>query len=261
MAGTWDQGEAYERFMGRWSRLLAPEFLAWLGAPPGLRWAELGCGTGALTASILDHAEPASIVAIDPAAGLLEVAAAHVTDPRVTFREGSVEVFEDGAADVLVSGLVLNFVPDPVEVVAAAARVAGTVAAYVWDYAGGVEMLSRFWDAASEVAGHPVAASEATTFAGFDATRLAEIWGEAGLRLVSTGTLAIEMVFDDLDDLWTPVLGGAGPAPAYVATLDADTREHVRVAMTASLEQATDGRIRLPARAWSVRGESRDRSR
>jgi ubiquinone/menaquinone biosynthesis C-methylase UbiE len=89
MAEMWVQGGTYELFMGRWSRLVAPRFLDWLNLPGGLRWADLGCGTGALTATILERAEPASVLGVEPSAGFLAVARENVTDPRATFRHGS----------------------------------------------------------------------------------------------------------------------------------------------------------------------------
>jgi SAM-dependent methyltransferase len=257
MAEMWAQGSAYELFMGRWSRLVAPRFLAWLDLPSGLRWADVGCGTGALTATILERADPSSVLGVEPSAGFLTSARENVTDPRATFRHGSTEALAGQHLDVVVAGLVLNFLPDVDSALTdfVQAVPGGTVAAYVWDYQDGNQMLARFWRAATEVAGHPVTAAENTSFALFQPAGLTDTWERAGLREVATGALEIEMVFADFDDYWSPFLGGQGPAPSYAATLDEHELGLVREALREDLAPDADGRIRLTARAWAVRGE------
>ena len=148
----------------------------------------------------------------------------------MTFRQGSIEALAGERLDVVVSGLVLNFLPDLDAAVAAFAGAVpgGTVAAYVWDYQAGNQMLHRFWQAASAVAGHSVSAAENTAFAPFHPTGLAQTWERAGLREVATGALEIELVFEDFDDYWSPFLGAQGPAPSYLATLTEDDRALVR---------------------------------
>ncbi len=197
------------------------------------------------------------MLGVEPSAGFLAAAEANVTDPRATFRLGSTEALAGERLDVVVAGLVLNFLPDVDEAVAAFARAApgGTVAAYVWDYQGGNQMLARFWQAATAVAGHPVTAAENTAFAPFQPAGLTETWTRAGLHDVATGSLEIEMVFEDFDDYWTPFLGGQGPAPSYAATLGEDELGLVRETLREDLTPDADGRIRLGARAWAVRGE------
>jgi trans-aconitate methyltransferase len=258
MADVWQQGGAYERYMGRWSRRLAPLFLAWLDQPAGLRWADLGCGTGALTAAIAEHTAPSSVLAIEPSAGFLEQARSTITDARVTFEQGSVEQLDGADLDVVVAGLVLNFLPDPDAAVGAARRAApaGVVSAYVWDYAEGMELLLRFWEAASRVAGRAVGQDEVSRFEIAHPDRLSAVWRTAGLQHVDVTGLEIEMVFEDFADFWSPFLEGTGPAPSYVAGLDLAEREELREALRAALPADPDGRIRLPARAWAVRGAS-----
>jgi trans-aconitate methyltransferase len=258
MTDVWQQGGAYERYMGRWSRLLAPLFLAWLDQPPGLRWADLGCGTGALTAAVVQHADPSSVLAIEPSAGFLEQARSTLPDPRVTFGQGSVELLEGAELDVVVAGLVLNFLPDPAAAVEAARTAAptGVVAAYVWDYAEGMQLLLRFWEVASRVAGRDVGQSEVSRFEIARPDRLSQVWRDAGLDRVEVTALEIEMVFEDFADFWSPFLEGTGPAPSYVSGLGAAEREDLRDALHAALPAGPDGRIRLPARAWAVRGAS-----
>lgn len=263
VADIWQQGSAYERFMGRWSRLLAPQFVQWLDQPTGRRWADLGCGTGALTGAILEHADPASVLAVEPSAGFLELARSSVRDPRVTFREGSIEQLGESSVDVVVAGLVLNFLPDPAAAVAACRAAvesgvaSGVVAAYVWDYDDGMQLLRRFWEVATRVAGRSLGQSEVSGFEVTDPDRLAQLWRGAGLHAVEVGALEIEMVFEDFDDYWSPFLGGQGPAPAYVAGLGEHERGLLRDALRTDLSPGADGRIRLPARAWAARGDGR----
>lgn len=253
---AWTSGDWYERYVGRWSRAVAAEFLAWLAVAPGRRWLDVGCGTGALTRAVLDRAAPAEVLGIDPSPAYVEWAAAHVGDGRARFEVGDATRLPAGAADVVVSGLVLNFVPDPPAVVSAMRRAApdGVVAAYVWDYAGRMELMRRFWDAA--VALDPGAADldEGARFPLCRPERLASLWRQAGLQDVVTRAVEVPTVFRDFDDYWTPFAGGQGPAPGYAMTLDDDRRARLRELVRSRLPFRPDGSIALVARAWAVRG-------
>jgi SAM-dependent methyltransferase len=256
---TWNSGDLYEPYVGRWSRLVAREFLAWLAVPPGGRWIDCGCGTGALTHTLLAETAPARVVGIDLTEGYVAYARAHVIDDRATFSVGDVEALDLVAAtfDVAVSGLVLNFVPHPERMVAEmvrAVRPGGTVALYVWDYAGEMQLMRHFWDAA--VALDPTAAErdEGRRFPICQPEPLARLFGEAGLRAVATHAIDVPTVFRDFDDYWSPFLGGQGPAPAYAMALDEERRIALREAVRARLPSAADGSIALIARAWAVRG-------
>jgi SAM-dependent methyltransferase len=256
MDDVWSQGDAYELFMGRWSRPVAPRFLDWLDAPTGLRWADVGCGSGALTATILRQSTPATVLAVDPSRAQVNEAARRIHDPRVSFGVGTAGNLPARSFDAVVSGLVLNFVPDPVAAVSAMRRAApgGVVAAYVWDYAEGMQLLRTFWDVACSL--DPAAADlhEGHRLLGTDV--LVEIWTDAGLGDVGATALTVPTVFENFDDFWTPFLGGQGPAPGYVTTLDQPSREDLRIALERELHPDADGRIRLTARAWAVRGTS-----
>ncbi len=258
MADVWQQGDAYERFMGRWSRRVAPVFLDWLAMPQALRWADVGCGSGALTAAVLDRCSPTEVLGLDPAPAQVREATRRVHDPRARFACAGAEALEEDAFDVVVSGLVLNFVSDPVEAVTAMGRGApgGTVAAYVWDYAEGMQMLRAFWDAATAL--DPAAAdlNEGHRFALATPEALREVWVGARLSDVLTTDVTVPMVFGGFADFWEPFLGGQGPAPGYVASLDDAGRERLRAALEARLPVEPDGRIHLSARAWAVRGEA-----
>jgi SAM-dependent methyltransferase len=260
-ADAWASGDAYEPYVGRWSRAVARQFLAWLGLPPGGRWLDVGCGTGALSETILDVAFPSDVVGIDPSAEYVAYARSRVPDPRAHFDVGDARAlsFAAGTFDVVVSGLVLNFVPDPAVAVAQMARVArrgGAVAAYVWDYSGGMELMRRFWDAA--VALDPAAREldEGRRFGDIcRPERLADLFRDAGLHRVETRAIDVPTLFRDFADYWTPFLGGQGPAPGYAMALSEDRRAALRERIRANLPIAADGSIPLVARAWAVRGE------
>ena len=257
-AETWSSGDAYERFIGRWSRLVAPRFVTWLDVPAGRRWLDVGTGTGALAAAVIATAEPAEVVGIDASAAYVAEASRRLPDPRARFQvTDASEVAAVGAFDVAVSGLVLNFVPAPERVVRALSATVvpgGTVAAYVWDYAGGMELLRRFWDVAGELDRDAAALDEGVRFPLCRLDRLAACWEDAGTVDIETVTIDVETAFDGFDDLWRPFLGGQGPAPGYVATLSAAARDRLRDALAARLPPDDDGRVRLVARALAVRG-------
>ncbi len=254
----WTHGGAYERFMGRWSRLVAPEFLGWLACPTGLRWAEVGCGTGALTAAILARCSPASVHATDAAEAQVAEVQRLLKGPRVSFAVASAERLAGGPFDAVVSGLLLNFLADPDAAVRAMADAApeGLVGAYVWDYGAGMELLRVFWDTATSLDPGATDLHEGHRFDLATAESLADLWTHNGLLEVSTTALTVPTVFADFEDLWSPFLRGQGPAPAYVATLGEHARERLRTALQDALPPHHEGGIRLTARAWAVRGRS-----
>jgi SAM-dependent methyltransferase len=257
--GLWAAGARYEPYVGRWSRLVAAEFVRWLAVPPGARWVDVGCGTGALTETVLRSAAPAAVVGVEPSDAFRSHAAAHVTDPRASFLAGGAEALPlpDGAADAVVAGLVLNFVPSPATAVAEARRVAragGTVAAYVWDYAEGMRLMRVFWDVAGELDPAVRDVDEALRFPLCRPGPLAALFTDAGLRDVEVRDITVPTVFADFDDYWTPFLGGGAPAPAYAVSLDPEWQAALREALRERLPYDADGRIPLTARAWAVRG-------
>ncbi|GAA3169157.1 class I SAM-dependent methyltransferase [Blastococcus jejuensis] len=256
---TWSSGERYEPYVGRWSRRVAERFVAWLDLPPGLRWLDVGCGTGALTEAVLLDAAPASVLGVDPSPGFLGHAAATVPDPRATFALGDARALPvaDHSVDAVVSGLVLNFVPDPAAALAEfrrAARPGGTVAFYVWDYAGGMQMMRWFWDVAVELDPAAAAQHEGSRFALCRPDPLRDLAATAGLAGVDVTEIVVPTVFPDFDDYWTPFLSAQAPAPSYVASLDDGRRTALREALRDRLPTADDGTISLTARAWAVRG-------
>jgi SAM-dependent methyltransferase len=255
----WASGAAYEGYIGRWSRQVAPEFVDWLAQPAGLRWLDVGCGTGILTRTILERSDPASVVGVDPSQPFIDHARKEVDDARIAFRIGSAESTgcDDASVDAVVAGLVLNFVPDLGTALAEALRVVrrgGVVAGYVWDYASGMQLLRRFFDAAIALDPEMRAHDEGVRFPITHEGRLAAAFEAAGLIDVDHRPIDVPTVFRDFDDLWTPFLRGTGPAPAYVDSLDEPARTALRDRLRASLTEEPDGSIRLTARAWAVRG-------
>ena len=258
-AEVWASGAAYEPYVGRWSRLVAREFLAWLAVPPGSRWLDVGCGTGALTETILAVASPAAVVGIDPSAGFVAYARERVRDQRAGFAVGDAQALPhpDATYDAVVSGLMLNFVPDPTRAAAEMARVArpgGVVAAYVWDYAGEMQLMRHFWDAAAALDPAARDLDEGRRFPLCQPEPLAALFQGAGLADVATRAIDVPTHFRDFDDYWSPFLGGQAPAPAYAMSLSEVRRAALRERIRASLPAEPDGSLRLIARAWAVRG-------
>lgn len=256
---VWAVGEAYEAYVGRWSAPVARRFLRLLDVPPARRWLDVGCGTGALTTAILKIADPAEVVGVDPSEGFLATARHRVADPRAAFHVGDARSLPlpDRAFDAVVSGLALNFVPDPVRALVECTRVAapgGVVAAYVWDYAEGMAITRFFWDAATDLDPAAAALHEGRRFPLCRPEPLRALWTDAGLNGVRVEALEVPTVFNDFDDYWRPFLGGQGPGPGYTASLPEDRRRALRDLLRTRLPTHPDGSIRLTARAWVVRG-------
>jgi SAM-dependent methyltransferase len=258
VSDTWERGDPYERYVGRWSRRVAPRFLAWLAVPAGQRWLDVGCGTGALCAAIAGQVSPAALAGVEPSEGFLKTAQRHL-DGKATLRGGNAAAipFDDAAFDAVVCGLVLNFVPDPRAALAEMARVTrrgGVIAAYVWDYAGRMELMRAFWDAAVALDPDAARLDEGPRFPLCRPEALTELFSGAGLAEVATTALDVPTIFESFDDYWQPFLGGQGPAPAYAMSLDEASRARLRERLRARLPAQADGSIPLTARAWAVRG-------
>ena len=231
----------------------------WLAIAPGKEWLDVGCGTGALSGCILAEALPSRLEGIDPSAGFLEHARSRVKDSRANFRVADAREtgFPEATFDVVVSGLVLNFVPQPGKAVAEMRRVArpgGCVAAYVWDYAEGMQVLRHFWNAATSVDPAAAELDEARRFPLCRPDPLHALWTQAGLTQVRVTPLVVPTPFADVTDLWSPFLAGQGPAGTYVTGLTPDQRDRLRTALARSVPHDPEGTITLSARAWVVRG-------
>jgi SAM-dependent methyltransferase len=241
---------------------VARELVAWLGVAGGAAWLDVGCGTGALGRAVLAAADPAAVVGIDPSMGFVADARERLADrrARVVVADARRLPLAGARFDAAVSGLVLNFVPDPATAVGEMARVTragGRVAAYVWDYAGRMELIRRFWDAAAALDPAAAALDEGRRFGHWQPELLAGLFRGAGLAEVAARPIEVATRFRDFDDYWTPFLGGQGPAPGYVLSLAETRRAALREELRARLPVAADGSIPLVARAWAVAGTSR----
>lgn len=255
----WADGDRYEAFMGRWSRPIATEFVRWLDIAAGGVWLDVGCGTGPLTAAVCRFAAPLSVTGVDASSEYVEHAADLDVCEVAGFEvaDAAALPFDDGIFDVAVSGLLLNFLPDPVASLREQSRVVsswGTVAAYVWDYAAGMRLLRHFWDAARATVPSAVAFDEAVRFRGASPDALMRSFEAAGLDAIETVAIEVEGSYRTFAELWTPFLSGQGPAPGFVAGLDVPTRAALQAAFEERLPVGSDGRITLTARAWAARG-------
>ena len=255
----WGSGSDYERYIGRWSRVVAGKFLAGLEAGSGLTWGDVGCGTGALTQNILTKFNPAKVHAVDRAAGFIRAARQAFIDSRVQFAlsDAAALPWTANSCDAAVSGLVLNFMTDPAIMASEMVRVTrpgGIVAAYVWDYRSGMQMLRYFWDAAVEFNPDVSMLDPAEHFPICQPEPLESLFIGAGLMHVSVTAIEIPTIFTDFDDYWVPFLGKQGPAPAYLAGLSIGDRNRLRDTLKSRLPAAPDGSIPLIARAWAIMG-------
>jgi SAM-dependent methyltransferase len=256
---VWDDGPAYEHYVGRWSRLIATQFVRWLGAPAGSAWLDFGCGSGALTHTILTDGSPRLVIGCDRSAGYIDHARQQGADPRAQFIVADLDDLPhvDGGFDVSVSGLVLNFLPNPGDALGAlAARVhpRGTIAAYVWDYGEGMQLMRAFWDAVVALDASAQALDEAVRFPLCRPDPLRRLFESAGLHNVDVTGIDVPTVFRSFDDYWQPFLGGQGPAPGYLMRVSPQHREALRTFVQQRLPVDAAGRIPLIARAWAARG-------
>jgi SAM-dependent methyltransferase len=231
-----------------------------LSIPAGRRWLDVGCGTGALCAAIVDRCSPSSVAGVEPSEGFLKTAKENLAD-RAAFHQGSATAIPLGEAsvDVVVSGLVLNFVPDQRAALLEMVRVTrkgGTIAAYVWDYAGKMELIRFFWDVAVEMDADAARLDEGVRFPLCRLEALERLFASAGLEEVEVKPIDIPTRFANFDDYWRPFLGGQGPAPSYAMSLDETARVRLRDRIRERLPTAANGSISLTARVWAARASA-----
>lgn len=257
VSDIWERGSPYEQYAGRWSRRVAPLFLSWLSIPAGRRWLDVGCGTGALCAAIVDHCSPASVAGAEPSEGFLKTAKENLGGQAVLYDGCATAIpLGDASVDVAVSGLLLNFVPDQRAALVEMARVTGpggTIAAYVWDYAGKMELMRLFWDAAVELNPDAAKMDEGIRFPLCSPQALEQLFIGAGLQGLEAKLIDIPTPFSSFDDYWQPFLGGQGPAPAYAMSLTETARARLRDRIRERIPIVANGSISLIARAWAIR--------
>jgi len=255
----WADGATYEKFMGRWSRLLTPLFVSWLPVRSDAHWLDVGCGTGALSETICSNAQPASVVACDPSESFIRHARKHQADPRLCFvvaAAGNLPT-RPGGFDSITSAFALNFIPEPeaaLEEMRRNTTRGGLVSACVWDYAGRMEFLRRFWDCASAMDAGARDLDEGVRFPICRRETLEMLFLKSRLSHVVCEGIEITTRFSSFAEFWTPFLGGIGPAPSYVAGLSSDQRTALATSLERALLCKPDGTISLVARAWAVRG-------
>ena len=258
----WTSGAHYDQWMGRWSRLLAQEFLQWLDLPASLRWIDVCCGSGMVTEAIVERSAPARVVGVDASAAQIRFACEHRADSNVTFQiaDATALPFANSSFDVAVCGLGLNYIPDPgraLEEFRRVIRTGGSAGAYVWDYAQGARFVREFWDAAIAIDSEAGSFDQALRFPMCTQEGLRSLFDQAELEEIDARPLDVVTRFSDFDDYWEPLLTGQGSAPNYLATRDEQVRTAIRERLRAMLPRTGEGAIELPARAWAIRGKKK----
>jgi len=259
MNDPWSGGNAYEKFMGKWSSLAAKKFLKWFEIPAEKNWLDVGCGTGSLTKLILETQKPANIISVDSSEEFISYAKKILNNPIVQFNVGKAESLEieSGSIDAVVSGLMLNFIPEPEAAIREMMRVTkpgGKIGIFIWDYSEGMQMLRYFWDAAIELNDKAKGFDEGLRFPLCRKGHLEVLFGRAGLKDVDAIPIEIDTIFKNFNDYWDPFLGNVGPAPAYVMSLEQENRKQLEMKIRNSLPVNKDGSISITARAWAAKG-------
>ncbi|MCH9670790.1 MAG: methyltransferase domain-containing protein [Gammaproteobacteria bacterium] len=253
-----NDGAAYERMMGRWSRLAGDVFLDWLAVESGLRWVDVGCGNGAFTEAVIERCAPSAIEGVDPSQGQLEFARTRDGVSLARFHQGDAMSLpqEDNSFDVAAMALVLFFVPDPVKGLAEMRRVVtpgGVVSAYAWDILGGGFPLHAFQEELRAMGLTPPLPPSV------EASRLKameELWVSAGLVDVEVREITVERTFTDFDDLWGTSLLGPSVGP-MIASMGHSDANGLKQRLEAQFPVQNDGRITYSARANAVKGRVR----
>ena len=250
----------YERFMGRWSRLLAPRYMAFAGVKNGDRVLDVGTGTGALAAAVEANMPASQIVGVDPSKGFISYAQKNAKSTRVQFDVGDAHAlkYKDASFDSTLALLVMNFVPDHHKAITEMRRVTrpqGIISACVWDYDQGMQMLRFFWDEA--IALDPaIEPKDERHMKLSHQGQLGDLWKKAGLINVKEESLVIDQAYSSFNDYWEPFTKGAGPGGAYVVSLPEDRRRQLEARIrTRLLGDRADGPFTLKAKTWCVRGE------
>ena len=253
-------GEAYERLMGRWSRLVSKTFLDWLDVPNALRWLDVGCGNGAFTEELIARCAPDTVTAIDPSDDQLAYARTRLGAKTANFQVGDAQKlpFPDGSFDVAIMALVISFVPDPDKAAAEMARVVrpgGWVATYMWDIPGGGAPTDPIYVALESMGmtsvrpANPVVSRREA---------MHDLWEKAGLESIDTRVIRIPVVYSDFDDFWDSNTVLIGPQGRLIAGMTTSEKEQLRTDLGHRLPTTADGRIVYEAFANAVKGRVRE---
>ena len=259
ISNMWTGVEAYEQLMGRWSRLLVPDLIDFACVENGHRVLDIGCGTGSLSQGLLEYGSEIEVVGVDSATPFVEYADAQLKNQRAILQKADAQdlPFPDDSFDRCLSLLVINFIPNPQAAMREMFRVTrpkGFVAAAVWDYGGGMEMLRSLWDMAVELDPSAETLHERNMPYCHEG-ELSELWIESGFVGVEETTLDATVTFDSFDDYWEPFLAGVGPSGAYVSSLTAEQQAKLREQIRRNLAPAGENLpITTEVRAWAVRG-------
>jgi SAM-dependent methyltransferase len=255
----WNAGDPYEYFMGRWSSLMASKFLKWLNVPSNKKWLDVGCGTGALSEAIEQNCKPKNLTCVDPSESFIEKVKQRISITG-DFRVSSVEnlPFENKSFEIIVSGLALNFFPNLDSALSELKRVSkqhGVIAAYVWDYSDRMDFLRLFWDAAYHIDLKSRELDEGLRFPICDSENLINLFESANLMEVESAKLDIDTDFKNFDDYWNPFLGGQGPAPSYLASLNSELQKVLKNNIKERIRFEFDGSFKLLGRAIAIKGK------
>ena len=256
VTGIFTDGKAYERMMGRWSRLVGAEFLEWLALPEARRWLDVGCGNGAFSEEIFTRRAPEAVVGIDPSPEQVAYARTRLSASIAEFREADAQAlpFDDATFDVAVMALVIGFVPDPGKAIAEMARVVksgGCIAAYMWDFeSGGAPVQPMI--AALEASNVPLVLPPNRAISRFDA--LTTLWQKAGLVSIASRPIRIRVEFSDFDEFWDANSLPVGPQGKAIEQLSPAKRERLREYLRETLPMEADGRIAYEAVANAIQG-------
>jgi ubiquinone/menaquinone biosynthesis C-methylase UbiE len=258
-ASVFNDGAAYERHMGRWSKLAGREFLDWLAPSHGLSWLDVGCGNGAFTEEIIARCAPAEVVAVDSSENQIVYARERPGAKLADFRVADAQSlpFGSGSFDVVGMGLVISFIPNPAKAIAEMVRVVrpgGSVATYMWDSSIGglpVDPINR------TLRRMGIEPPRAQNSASATLPALYELWTKAGLDAVETKHIRVETIFPAFDEYWDTNTVGVGPQGVLIARMTAETRDHFRNELRREMPPGTNGRITVPAVASAVKGRAR----
>jgi ubiquinone/menaquinone biosynthesis C-methylase UbiE len=249
--------EAYDRHVGRYATALGSALTEFAGVEPGMRALDVGCGPGALTAVLVERLGAPGVAAAEPSEPFAQACRARLPGVEVVSATAEALPFADGAFDVTLSQLVVNFMSDPetgVREMVRVTRPGGIVTSCVWDYAGEMTLLRAFWDAALEVDPEAAAAvDEGVVMPWCGEGELGELWRGAGLRDVRCEALVVSAAYADFEELWAPLPTGIAPSGAFCKALDHERRVALHEAYRRRLGVG-DGPFELTARAWAAAG-------